>query len=256
MILLISCRNESSRSLQTGKDYILITSNISSVMPLIIHSSLNSSQVKANLTDQFDTNNTCALFQYISGDTTSMIGPIVYDIDFQHGCSDSDGVHKAGLIHCSLDEYLASVNGTCSVDFDGLQIGGDFLWGGLDIVTYNLNSWKIITRNLRLQSGKKNIILEDTLIFNKIVGQSTSNLILDDDFLISTNGHLIDRNNVIGNGYSDNIYKMTYCRWLSQGIIEIDLSDGINQIINFGDNECDNQAMFELGENQYVVEMQ
>ena len=34
------------------------------------------------------------------------------------------------------------------------------------------------------------------------------------------------------------------------------LSDGINQIINFGDNECDNQAMFELGENQYVVEMQ
>ena len=34
------------------------------------------------------------------------------------------------------------------------------------------------------------------------------------------------------------------------------LSGAIIKSINFGDNECDNQALFELGENQYVVEMQ
>ena len=256
LLIFLSCRNESSRNLQTGKDYVLISNNLSHILPLVIQSSFDPSQLKSKLINQMDTNNTCALFQYVSGDTSNMTGAINYNIDFYNGCSDSDGVHKAGIVQCNLDGFLQDLNGSCEVVFDGFRIGGNFLWGGFEITTINANSWTVISKDLRLQLIKKDIIIADTLIYNRVNGENTADLLLDDHFLISSNGFMIDRNNAIGIGYSDNLYKKADCRWISQGLLEVELSNGLKQIIDFGENECDNEAIFELDGNQYVIEMQ
>jgi len=256
LMVLISCRNESNRNLQTGKDYILINNSLSHIIPLVIQSSIDPLELKTKLSNQIDTNNTCALFQYVSGDTLNMTGLIQYNVDFYHGCSDSDGVHKAGIVQCNLENFLNETDGSCEVIFDGFQIGGNFLWGGFEINTSNTNSWTVITKDLRLQLSKKDIIIADTLVYNRVGGDVTTGLMLDDQFLISTNGLMVDRNNAIGIGYSDNLYKMANCRWFSQGLLEIELSDGLKQIIDFGANDCDNEAIFEMNGSQYVIEMQ
>ena len=49
---------------------------------------------------------------------------------------------------------------------------------------------------------------------------------------------------------------MANCRWFSQGLLEIELSDGLKQVIDFGANDCDNEAIFEMNGSQYIIEMQ
>ncbi len=256
LIFLSSCRNESDRNLQTGKDYVLINNSLSHVIPLVIQSSLDPVELKAKLINQMDTINTCAQFQYVSGDTSIMTGEINYNIDFYQGCSDSDGVHKAGIMQCNLNGFLNDVNGGCEVVFDGFQIGGYFLWGGFELNYLNANTWQVITKDLRLQLSKKDIIIADTLVYDRVNGELTPDMLLDDQFLISTKGFLIDRNNEIGIGFSENLIKMADCRWISQGILEIELSNGQKQVVDFGDNDCDNEAVFELNGNQYIIQMQ
>ena len=254
--VIFSCRNENNRNLQTGKDYILINNGLSHIIPLVIHSSIDPVQLKLKLMNQSDSLNTCASFHYISGDTSAMNGLIQYDIDFYHGCSDSDGVHKAGIVQCNLDGFLNGLNSSCEVVFDGFQIGGNFLWGGFEIVPINANNWRVITKDLRLQLSKKEIIITDTLLYSRVSGDPTVEFLLDDQFLISSNGLILDRNNAFGTGFSANMFKTADCRWFTQGLLEIELSDGLKQIIDFGAMDCDNEAMFEMDGNQYVIEMQ
>jgi len=253
--LFFSCRSETDRNIQIAKDYMLITNKLLSVVPHVIYSSQDSIVLKSLLQSHIDTNNTCATYNLISGDTLSMLDSIVYNIDFGFGCSDSDQVYKAGIITCAIDSYLNNINGNCNVEFDGLQVDGYFLWGGIEISAITSSSYEIITKNLRLQSGKDIIVFQDTLVCNIQNGIVTTNYMLDDEYLISSIGMLIDRDNYVGNGISNDLYKKASCSWISAGIIEIETDESKKYVVNCGDNYCDNEAVIELNGENYIIAM-
>jgi len=253
--LFFSCRSEIDRNIQTAKDYMLMTNKLLSVMPHVIYSSQDSIVLKLLLQSQIDTNNTCATYNLIEGDTLSMLDSIVYNIDFGFGCSDSDQVYKVGIITCAIDSYLNNSNGKCNVEFDGLQIDGYFLWGGVEINATTTSSYEIITNNLRLQSGKDVVVFQDTLLCKIQNGILTTNYMLDDEYLISSKGILIDRDNSVGNGISHDLYKKSSCSWISSGIIEIETDESKKYVVNCGDNYCDNEAVIELNGENYIISM-
>ena len=253
--LFFSCRSEIDRNIQTAKDYMLITNKLLSVLPHVIYSSQDSIVLKSLLQSHIDTNNTCATYNLINGDTLSMLDSIVYDIDFGFGCSDSDLVYKVGIITCEIDSYLNNINGNCNVEFDGLQLDGYFLWGGIELSAITSSSYEIITQNLRLQSGKDIVVLQDTLVFNMQNGILTNNYMLDDEYLISSVGMLIDRDNYVGNGISNDLYKKASCSWVSSGIIEIETDESKKYVVNCGDNYCDDEAVIELNGENYIIAM-
>ena len=251
LIFLSSCRNEASLSIQSANDYLLVTKDISSVVPIVVNASKDPLYLKKLLIKQSDTSNTCATFRYINGDTSNMLGVIEFEIDFYQGCTDRDGLNKAGVIKCELDNSLNIVNACCKLEFDGFQITNDFIWGGMTIENKDVNKWKVITKDFLLQSGKKSIVFVDTLLFEKTAGIITSSF-NDDEFLISSNGEL--NSNVLG--YSNDLCKKYNCSWLSKGFLELNIYDQSKQLIDLGSNECDNEAILQIGGEEYLLEMQ
>ena len=251
LIFISACRNETSLSIQSAKDYLLITKDICSVVPIVVNVSKDPIYLKTLLNKHSDSSNTCATFRYINGDTANMLGVVEFEIDFYQGCTDKDGLNKAGIIKCELHNSLNTINACCKLSFDGFQIANDFLWGGMTIENKDVNKWKVVTEELLLQSGKEYIFFVDTLLFEKIAGIATYSF-KDDEFIISSKGEL--NSNV--SGYSNNLCKKYNCSWLSKGILELNIYDYSKQIINLGSNECDNEATLQIGEEEYFLEMQ
>ena len=251
LVLISACRNEASLSIQSAKDYLLVTTDISSVVPLVVNASKDLVYLKTLFNKHGDSSNTCATFRYINGDTSNMLGVIEFEIDFYQGCLDKDGLNKAGIIKCELDNSLNIVNACCKLEFDGFQITNDFIWGGMTIENKDVNKWKVITKDFLLQSGKEYIVFVDTLLFEKIAGITTYSFI-DDEFMISSNGEL--NSNVLG--YSNDLCKKYNCSWLSKGFLELNIYDQSKQLIDLGSNECDNEAILQIGDEEYLLEMQ
>ncbi len=247
--LFASCRNNESRSIQLAKDYLHISNHISLVVPVIVEISNDPFYLKELLANQADTSLSCATFRYVSGDTSTMLGPIEFEIDYFQGCLDNDGIAKAGVLVCNLQGSFSSLNSECLVAFDGFKIANDFFWGGFDILNKDTNKWKIITKDYAIQSNKKLTSFEDTLLFCKISGDSSNNF--DHEFLISSKGLL----NSAVSGYSIDLVKKMSCNWFSQGIIELNIEDETKQIINLGMGDCDNEAILQIGVDEFVIEM-
>ena len=251
LVIISSCRNEASLSIQSAKDYLLVTKDISSVVPVVVNASKDLVYLKTLFNKHGDSSNTCATFRYINGDTSNMLGVIEFEIDFHQGCLDKDGLDKAGIIKCELDNSLSIINACCKLEFDGFQITDDFIWGGMTIENKDENKWKVITEDFLLQSGKKSIVFVDTLLVEKIAGITTYSFI-DDEFMISSKGEL--NSNVLG--YSHDLCKRYNCSWLTQGVLELNIDDHAKQIIDLGSNECDNEAILQIGDEEYLLEMQ
>ena len=45
------------------------------------------------------------------------------------------------------------------------------------------------------------------------------------------------------------------CSWLSKGVLEINIYDQTKQIINLGQDECNNEAVLQIGGKEYLLEM-
>ena len=245
-----SCRNETSQSIQSAKDYLVVSTGVSAVVPQVVNSSKDLQYLKHLLAHQADSSNTCATYSYINGDTVNMVGPLFFDIDFHQGCSDNDGVNKAGIVSCSLFSPLSDLNGVCEVNFDGFRLDNHFIWGGLTIQCKDDRKWKVITQDLRFQNGKKSIAIVDTLLFNMVAGDSSQEF-GDDEFLFSSNGSM----NFSVNGYSHDLCKKYSCSWLTQGFLELNVEDQSKQIVNLGSNDCDNEAVLIIGGEEYFIEM-
>ena len=250
LLIFTSCRNETSLSIQSAEDYLLIANDISCVVPLVINSSKDPQYLKKLLMKKTDTSNSCASFNYVAGDTSSMLGLITFEIDFFQGCIDKDGLNKAGIIKCELTNSLNIVNAICKVEFDGFRISDDFIWGGVTLENKGLNKWKVVTEDFLLQSGKESLVFVDTLLFEKKSGILTSTF-SDDEFIFSSKGEL--NSNVTG--YSHDLRKNYNCSWVSKGVLELNIYDQTKQIINFGQDECDNEAFLQIGEDEYLIEM-
>lgn len=250
LFLFASCRNETSLSIQSAEDYLLVANDISCVVPLVVNASENPQYLKKLLMKKTDTSNTCASFNYIAGDTSTMLGLITFEIDFFQGCVDEDGLNKAGIIKCELSNSLNVVDAICKVEFDGFRIANDFIWGGLSIENKGFNKWKVVTDDFLLQSGKESLVFIDTLLFEKKAGILSASF-SDDEFVFSSKGELND--NVTG--YSHDLRKNYSCSWISKGVLEINIYDQTKQIINMGIDECDNEAVLQIGEKEYLLEM-
>ena len=83
LFLFASCRNETSLSIQSAEDYLLVANDISCVVPLVVNASENPQYLKKLLMKKTDTSNTCASFNYIAGDTSTMLGLITFEIDLR-----------------------------------------------------------------------------------------------------------------------------------------------------------------------------
>ena len=66
-----SCRNETSQSIQSAKDYLVVSTGVSAVVPQVINSSKVLQYLKHLLGHQADSSNTCATYNYINGDTVN-----------------------------------------------------------------------------------------------------------------------------------------------------------------------------------------
>ena len=258
LIIFSGCKKQREKNIQPSKDFALISNNIQSIIPLVSSLTLTGDQVRSAIATGIDSVNTCASFTLVSGDTlnVSNASPLIFDIDFSSGCLDNDGWDKSGVIRCTLYGFMKNTGANCSCSFVDFEIDDNTLSGGIVITNTAALSLLITTSNVKLKVGKKYIYIDTDMRSIQLTGYLTPHNLLDNSYLTSLTAALTDRYNSEFEVFAEELYKHYSCKWIARGFAELNDKNNVAQVIDFGDNSCDNQATISIEEKVYTIELE
>ena len=258
IIIISGCKKRKEKNIQPSKDFALISNNIQTIIPLVSSISLTGELLRLALSTGADSLNTCASFTLISGDTlnVSNASPLIFDIDFSSGFLDNDGWDKSGVIRCTLYGFMENTGANCSCSFAGFEINGNRLSGGISITNTGALSLLITTSSLELKVGKKYIYIDTDMRSTQIEGSLTPNNLLDNSYLVSSIANLTGRYNNEFEVFAEELHKDYSCKWITTGIAELNDKDNNPQVIDFGSNSCDSEAVISIEEKVYTIELE
>lgn len=255
-LFITSCKQNTARTIQPARDYALIFREISSIIPLIVLETQSSQKMKTILTDSTDTLNTCALFNYISGDTSvSNFQNISFNIDFQGGCVTNDNSFMEGALNCYSYAPFSSSSGKANISFNNFRIDGNLFTGTL-IIEKTVDGIKVSSNNISISVGKKSILYSGISKWSSTLPIVNDTLIKDNYFHVSDSCLLTSRYGDTYTCVSTGLYKLCDCRWFTEGITEIVDSQNETQIIDYGNGTCENQATVSSNNDVYNVDLQ
>lgn len=258
IIAISGCKKRREKNIQPSKDFALISNNIQTIIPLVSTIALTDEQIRTAIATGSDSLNTCASFSLVSGDTLNISNsnPLIFDIDFSSGCVDLDGKYKKGVIRCTLYGYMANTGANCSCSFVDFEIGGNELSGNISITNTGVLSMLITTSNLNLKVGKKYIYIDTEIRSVQLAGDLTPTNLLDNSYLVASTAILTDRYNKDFDVFAEDLYKHYTCKWIAGGFAELNDDDNDAQVIDFGDNNCNNEAVISIDEKVYTIELE
>jgi hypothetical protein len=246
-----SCKKQREKNIQVSKDYALYQTDLSTILPLVIHCTKNKSYFNQVLENQEDTLNTCAAFLLISGDTSDISnGSIDFVISFDN-CIDKDNYTKNGLISATLFNYSESIGGNGLLSFSDFLIGASYLKGSISITRLSLNKYRVAASNFSITKDNKKIVYDAFLNYTISPNSEDDNL-FDNFIVVNDSDVFIDR---FGNEYTilnKEMYRSMSCSYFSKGKIEIVDKKNTTQVLDFGNSNCDGVAKVTYDEDIFT----
>ncbi len=247
ILLATGCTKSEEKSSQGAKDYAIVMSNIADVAPLVVHTIQSQSYVLGRIRNNSDTLNSCANYQYISGDTVDIEnGNVNLEILFSQ-CVDFDGALKNGSLLLNISNYFDVDSATCSVILSDFSINNNIFSGTLNLKRKGSNQFEIVANNVNVVIGTRQISYEGSILCT--MGTGGDAMLLYDNLLeIEEEGELVDRFGAVFQTIGTGLVRDLSCNWISEGLSELEDVEGDSQILNFGNGFCDNVATVTLAE--------
>jgi hypothetical protein len=237
--LISGCRKSKEKSIQASKDYALVQTNISYVAPLIIHTVQSQNYMMDRIRSGQDTLNSCASYNYISGDTVDIASQnLTVEILFSQ-CMDFDNALKNGSLIIELENYFDADSAMCFVKFDDFSLNDNIISGNLALQRLGGNNFEVITSNLIIFVETRQIKYAGKLKFNMGTGSDALRL-YDNNLTIQEEGEITDRFGNFSQTIGTDLIRSLSCNWFGEGLVEIEDVDGDSQILDFGLGTCDN----------------
>jgi hypothetical protein len=254
LILLVisqSCKKQREKNIQVSKDYALYQTDLSTILPLIIHCTKNKSYFNQVLENQEDTLNTCASFSLVNGDTADISNGIIeFNIIFDN-CLDKDGFTKNGEIVAKLFNYSESTGGNVLLTFSDFMIGESKLKGSISITRLSNNNYRIATSNFSItKEGKK--IVYDAFLNYIISPNSDADDLFDNHITVSDSDAFINRSGDEYQILNKELFRSMNCSYFSKGKIEIVDEKNTTQVLDFGNGSCDGVATVTYDEDIFT----
>ncbi len=254
LILLVisqSCKKQREKNIQVSKDYALYQTDLSTILPLVIHCTKNKSYFNQVIENQEDTLNTFASFSLVSGDTADISnGAIEFNIIFDN-CLDKDNYTKDGEIVAKLFNYSESTGGNVLLTFSDFLIGESKLKGSISITRLSINNYIIATSNFSItKDGDK--IVYDAFLNYIISPNSDADDLFDNHLTVSDSDAYINRSGDEYQILNKELYRSMSCGYFSQGKIEIVDKKNTTQVLDFGNSNCDGVAKVTYDEDIFT----
>lgn len=186
--------------------------------------------------------------------------PKTITIDFGTGCTGPDGRTRRGKIITVYTGRLIVPGSEAITTFDSYYVDGVHVEGRHKVKNNSTNAVRIFTRtviNGKLTKPNGNYVKWDATHTNaQTAGLGTPLFPLDDEFDITggaTGEHFRNGNTRTWSRLIITpLHKKFTCNWIVSGIVKID-RNGTDARLNFGNGNCDNQAVLAIGGNRYNI---
>jgi hypothetical protein len=191
---------------------------------------------------------------------TSEDFPKTITIDYGTGCTNSNGVTKAGKVIIFMTAPLAEVNAKRDVTFENFKINNVEISGErhLENTGINAENQALISVEATMNFAYQNVTRTRTVDHIRAwKGYSTCEL-SDDEYFISGSGSA-SRNGGVARPYTIDVpvHLKFGCSYPLSGVINIGALENRGAIIDYGDGTCDEFAEITLkrNDNVYVYNM-
>lgn len=249
VLIATGCTKSKERSLQASKDYALVMTDISQVVPLIIHTIQSEGYALERMRTSLDTLNSCATYSYVSGDTVDISNEnVVMEMLFTQ-CIDFDGSLKNGSLILNISNYFDVDSATCSVQLTNFSINSNIFSGTLNVKRKGSNQLEILASNVKVIIGTREVSYQGTWLCEMGTGGNVFYL-YDNLLQVEEEGELVDRYGAAAMTIGTNLDRDLSCNWFGAGVVELEDQEGESQILDFGSGTCDNTATSISGENE------
>ena len=186
--------------------------------------------------------------------------PKTVTIDFGTGCTGPDGHTRRGKIITVYSGRLIVPGSEAVTTFDNYYIDSVHVEGRHKVANNSTSAVRVFTRtviNGKLTKPSGNYVKWDaTHTSAQTAGLGTPLFPLDDEFDVTGGG----TGQYFRNGNTHTwsrliitpLHKKFTCNWIESGIVKID-RNGTDARLNFGNGNCDNQAVLTIGGNHYNI---
>lgn len=192
--------------------------------------------------------------------------PKTITIDFgTTNCQDSYGVERRGVITAVITGKYRDIGTTITVTPQNYYLNDNKIEGTKTVQNIGPNSSGNTEFTVEISNAKITYTdghyttYESSRVREWVIGESTDGLvgILDDEYDITGTASGVDRN---GRNYDMTIISplrvAVLCKWVKQGIVEIQPEDLYLRTVDFGNGDCDATVNVEINGNTYTFIMQ
>lgn len=191
--------------------------------------------------------------------------PKTITIDFGSvNCEDSYGVNRRGVITAVITGKYRDAGTQITVTPTNYYLNDNKIEGNKSITNLGLNTdgnmeFSVVISNAKITYPDGDFTTyESNRVREWVIGQDTDGILgfLDDEYDITGTASGVDRN---GRDYDLTITTplrvAVVCRWIKQGVLEIQPEDLHLRTVDFGNGDCDASATVEINGNTYNFTM-
>lgn len=192
--------------------------------------------------------------------------PKTVTIDFgSANCTDNYGVMRRGMITAVVTGKYRTVGAKITITTQNYYVNDVKVDGSIEVTNLGPNaagntefSVQITNAKLTYTDGDE-VTYQSSRIREWVLGESTDGLfgVLDDEYDITGTASGVDRN---GLSYTMTITSplrvAVICRWVKQGVVEIQPDGLYLRTVDFGNGDCDATATVEINNNTYTITAQ
>ncbi|MBM55110.1 MAG: hypothetical protein CMB32_00960 [Euryarchaeota archaeon] len=197
-----------------------------------------------------------------------MTFPKVLTIDFGDGVADLLGNIRTGSIEIQATGLYRDEGAVLTTTPNNYTLNGYLIEGVKTVTNNGINAEGNTNFDISIVDGKVTDPDGEFATWNSernkewIVGESTTFLsdgipgILDDAYSLTGSASGVNRNGLnFTMDIIDPLIVSLDCKWIKQGVLEIN-PDGVDtRSLDYGDGECDNQATISVGDWSYTFNM-
>lgn len=189
---------------------------------------------------------TCAL---VTRDTLNRNDQDTITIDFGSGCQGQDGRTRTGkiiIIQNGKHFEAGSVRTTQMVNYtvEGKKIEGQRQITNKGKNSSNQTYWEVVATNMKItRTDGKSRTWNSTRIRTIIAGESTISRTDDVYSIEGTSSGVNGKGDEFTSSITSPLIKSNDCNWVKQGTIVFNVANKPERKLDFGDGNCDNQAV-------------
>lgn len=204
---------------------------------------------------------TCPTISFLHPDSSAYPRTIIIDFG-ETNCLGIDGSERRGKIYVEVTGRYREEGTKRTITFNDYHVNDNKLEGTKTVTNMGTNSDGNIYFEISVDSGKVTTPEGKTIIWNAererewIAGEETKLNIWDDEYAITGGSDGVNSNGTkFTKTITSELIVQVGCRWIKQGVIDLDIEGKDKIIVDYGDGKCDNDATVEYNDNTYNIKL-